>query len=59
MISSAPEVTSARWLYPNGTGSCSSAGLTPAAEGLVVGYATPPEHGYAAALDVLRGVPPP
>ncbi|MFI6928968.1 PLP-dependent aminotransferase family protein [Streptomyces sp. NPDC050287] len=31
----------------------------PAGEGLVVGYATPPEHAYGAALDALCGVLPP
>ncbi|WP_216215644.1 MocR-like pyridoxine biosynthesis transcription factor PdxR [Amycolatopsis aidingensis] len=31
----------------------------PAAEGLVVGYATPPEHGYPAAIEALCGVLPP
>ncbi|MER6674370.1 PLP-dependent aminotransferase family protein [Streptomyces sp. NPDC000983] len=30
----------------------------PAPDGLVVGYATPPEHAYAAALDALCGVFP-
>ncbi|WP_329113868.1 MocR-like pyridoxine biosynthesis transcription factor PdxR [Streptomyces sp. NBC_01465] len=31
----------------------------PAADGLVVGYATPPEHAYAAALEALIGALPP
>ncbi len=31
----------------------------PTDEGLVVGYATPPEHAYGAALDALCGVLPP
>ncbi|TVZ99215.1 MULTISPECIES: MocR-like pyridoxine biosynthesis transcription factor PdxR [unclassified Streptomyces] len=31
----------------------------PAADGLVVGYATPPEHAYGAALEALCGVLPP
>ncbi|MGW1002938.1 MocR-like pyridoxine biosynthesis transcription factor PdxR [Streptomyces sp. NPDC002520] len=31
----------------------------PAADGLVVGYATPPEHAYTAALEALCGVLPP
>ncbi|MFI0976986.1 PLP-dependent aminotransferase family protein [Streptomyces sp. NPDC021093] len=32
---------------------------TPAADGLVVGYATPPDHAYGAALEALCGVLPP
>ncbi|MFF7974669.1 aminotransferase class I/II-fold pyridoxal phosphate-dependent enzyme [Streptomyces sp. NPDC007905] len=31
----------------------------PASDGLVVGYATPPEHAYGAALEALCGVLPP
>jgi GntR family transcriptional regulator/MocR family aminotransferase len=35
------------------------AATMPAADGLVVGYATPPEHAYGAALDALcRALPP-
>ncbi|MEE1788407.1 PLP-dependent aminotransferase family protein [Streptomyces sp. SP17BM10] len=32
---------------------------TPAADGLVVGYATPPDHAYQAALDALCDILPP
>ncbi|GKQ38197.1 PLP-dependent aminotransferase family protein [Streptomyces sp. A012304] len=32
---------------------------TPAGDGLVVGYATPPEHAFGAALEALCGVLPP
>ncbi|MFE4668672.1 PLP-dependent aminotransferase family protein [Streptomyces sp. NPDC056716] len=35
------------------------AALTPPVDGLVVGYATPPEHAYGAALEALCGVLPP
>ncbi|TPQ21929.1 PLP-dependent aminotransferase family protein [Streptomyces sporangiiformans] len=35
------------------------AATMPSMDGLVVGYATPPEHAYAAALDALCGVLPP
>lgn len=31
----------------------------PSADGLVIGYATPPDHAYAAALDALCGILPP
>ncbi|MEV1064479.1 PLP-dependent aminotransferase family protein [Streptomyces sp. NPDC050263] len=43
-----------------GTGMAAGTATDPAAEdGLVVGYATPPEHAYAAALDALCQVLPP
>jgi GntR family transcriptional regulator/MocR family aminotransferase len=40
-----------------GTGTGSGAGA-PQFDGLVVGYATPPDHGYAAALDALCRILP-
>ncbi|WP_441251275.1 MocR-like pyridoxine biosynthesis transcription factor PdxR [Kitasatospora sp. McL0602] len=48
----------AAFRHPSAAGAAAGAAVPPAADGLVIGYATPPEHAYGAALEALCRVLP-